>query len=213
MEYFEIIGIVFGLLFLTVLIIIQINRMRETKKMKAEREKCFSMISRCSQLLRIWETNVYLTDTDFNFLKHRIYKDYIRVHEMPIKLISSERERLILAEGFHWTSTSKEDRYAKYGKEMNRENTPCPNGIVLNMAIDGFAGFSKHENIYDDLEWIYYMWLTGAFIQAIKSQKPTDLQEFKSLCLKIEKWTANYNMDSQYLKDKIKECRDQIVTI
>lgn len=210
MEYFEIIGIVLGLLFLTVLIIVQINRMRETKKMKTEREKCFSMISRCSQLLRLWETNVYLTDTDFNFLNYRIYKDYIRILEMPIELVSSERERLILAEGFHWTSASKEDRYAKCSREMNREYTPCPYGIVLNMAVEGFAGFSKHENIYDDLEWIYYMWLTGAFIQAINSQKPTDLQELKSLCLKIEKWTANYNMDSQYLKDKIKECWCQI---
>ena len=59
MEYFEIIGIVLGFLFLTVLIIVQINRMRETKKMKAEREKCFSMISRCSQLLCLWETCIF----------------------------------------------------------------------------------------------------------------------------------------------------------
>lgn len=188
----------------------EINRMRETKKMKEEREKCFSMISRCSQLLRIWETNVYLTDTDFNFLKHRIYKNYIRIHEMPIEPISSERERLILAEGFHWTSASKEDRYARYGREINRETTSCPYGIVLNMAVEGFGGFSKHENIYDDLEWIYYMWLTGTFIWATNSQESTDLRELKNLCLKIEKWTANYNMDSQYLKDKIKECREQI---
>lgn len=58
---------------------------------------------------------------------------------------------------------------------MNREKTPCPYANVLNMAVSGFAGFSKNENIYDDLEWIYYMWLTGAFIQAINSQKFTDL--------------------------------------
>lgn len=208
MEYFEIIGIVLGHSFLTVLVIILINEIRETKKMKAEREKCFSMIARYSQLLRLWENNVYLTGTDFNFLKHRIYKDYIRIHELPFELVSSERERLILAEGFHWVCASKGDSYTRYGKKMNRENTPCPYGIVLNMAVDGFAGFSKHENIYDDLEWIYYMWLTGTFIRAINSQKFTDLQELKSLCLKIEKWTANYNMDSQYLKDKIKECRE-----
>lgn len=210
MEYFEIIGIVLGHSFLIVLAIILINDIRETKRMKAEREKCFSMISRCSQLLRIWETNVYMTDTDFNFLKHRIYKDYIRIHELPFELVSSEGERLILAEGFHWMCTSKEDRCARYCREMNRENTPCPYGSVLNMAVSGFAEFSKHENIYDDLEWIYYMWLTGMFIRAINSQKSTDLLELRNLCLKIEKWTANYNMDSQYLKDKIKECREEI---
>ena len=209
MENFEIIGIVLGHLFLTVLVIILINDIRETKKMKAEREKCFSMISRCSQLLRIWETNVYLTDTDFNFLKHRIYKDYIRIHELPFELVSSEGERLILAEGFHWMCTSKEDRYVRYCREMNRENTPCPYGSVLNMAVSGFAGFSKHENIYDDLEWIYYMWLTGTFIQATNSHKILDCEELKNLCLKIEKWTANYNMDSQYLKEKMRECRNQ----
>lgn len=85
MEYFEIISIVFGHLFLIVLIIILINELRETKKMKAEQEEYFSMISRCSQLLRLWETNVYLTDTDFNFLQHRIYKDYIRIHKIPFE--------------------------------------------------------------------------------------------------------------------------------
>lgn len=210
MIYIEIIGGTFALLFLIVLGVIRINEKRKTKKMKAEREKCFSIISRCSQLLRLWETNVYMTDIDFNFLKHRICKDYIRIHEMSIEPVSTESERLILAEGFHWTSSPKEDRYAKYCRGMNRENTPCPYGVVLNMAVDGFAGFSKHKNIYDDLEWIYYMWLTGTFIQATNSQKSTDLQELRSLCLKIEKWSANYNMDRQYLKDKIKECREQI---
>lgn len=210
MEYINIIGIVIVLLFLTILAIVQINEIRKTKKMKAERKKCFSMISRCSELLRLWETNVYMTDVDFNFFQHRIYKDYIHIHELPFEVIYSERERLILAEGFHWTSASKEDRHARYGREMSRENTPCPYEIALNMAVTGFAGFSKHENIYDDLEWIYYMWLTGAFIQARNSQKSTDRKELKKLCLKIEKWTANYNIDSPYLKDKIKECREEI---
>lgn len=211
MEYFEIIGVVLGHLFLTVLIIIQINRMRETKKMKAEREKCFSMISRCSQLLRLWEINVYITDMDFNFLKHRIYKDYIRIHEIPFEVVSSESERLILAEGFHWTSASKEDRYAKYSREMNRENAQCPYGMVLDMAVAGFSGFSKQKNPLMDLEWIYYMWLTGVFIQATGSQKSTDWEDLKRLCFKIEKWTANYHMDSQYLKDKIKECENRLI--
>lgn len=206
MEYINIIGIVLGLLFLTALIIVQINRMCATKKMKAEREKCFSMISRYSQLLRLWEVNVYITDVDFIFLKHRIYKNYIRIHEMPLELVSSERERLILAEGFHWTSASKEDRYVKYHGEMNRENAPCPYGIVLDMAV---AGFSKRENPLMDLEWIYYMWLTEMFIQATGSQKSTDWEDLKRLCFKVEKWADNYNMDSQYLKDKIKECREQ----
>lgn len=207
MEYFEIIGIVFGHLFLTVLIVVSIHDIRETKKIKVEREECFSMISRCSKLLRLWETNVYMTDTDFNFLQYRIYKDYIRIHEIPIELFFSERERLILAEGFHWMSVSKEDRYAKYGKKMNRENTPCSYGVVFNMAAEGFAGFPKHDNVYDDLVWIYYMWLTGMFIKALYTQKHTDLQELKNLCLKIETWIIAYNMNSPYLKDKIKECR------
>lgn len=152
MEYIEIISIVFGHLFLTVLVIVQINEIREIKKMKAERKKCFLMILRCSRLLRLWEINVYMTDVDFNFLKHRIDRDYIRIHEMPFKLVSSARERLILVEGFHWTSASKEDRYERYGREMNRENAPCLYGIVLNMAVAGFTGFSKRENPLMDLE-------------------------------------------------------------
>lgn len=210
MEYINLTGIVSGLLFCTVLLIVQINKKRETKRLEAEREKSFSMISRCSQLLRLWETNGYMTDTDFYFLQHRIYKDYIRIHELPLKLVSSERIRLILAEGFHLTSALKKDRCVRQGRETNRENTPGLCEVLFNMAVEGFDEFYNHEIVHDDLEWIYYMWLTGAFIQAIYSQQSTDVQELKNLCLKIEKWSANYNIDSHYLKDKIKECRNSI---
>lgn len=209
MKYFEIISIVLGHLFMIVLIIILINEIRETKKMKAEREKCFSMISRCSQLLRIWETNVYLTDTDFNFLKHRIYKDYIRIHEMPLKIPSSEEERLILAEGMHWISTLGE-RWNTRNKEANHKSGSCPYEKVPNMAVAGFAGFSINKNTHEDLEWIYYMWLMGVLMRAVHSRKSIDWEELKRLCVRVEKWTANYKMDSQYLKNKIRECKSQI---
>lgn len=41
------------------------------------------------------------------------------------------------------------------------------------------------------------------------SQKSVNQEELKRLCLRIEKWTDNWNINSQYLKDKIKECRCQ----
>lgn len=208
MEYFDIISAVFAFLLLTAVIIGYINEIGETKKMKAEREECFLMISRCSKLLRLWEINVYITNADFNFLKHRIYLDYIRIHKMPFELVSSERERRILAEGFHWTSTSRENKYVRYRRKTNQRNAPCPYIIVLNMAIDGFAGCSKRENFLVDLEWIYYMWLTATSIQARSSREFADWEELKKLCFKIEEWTTD--MDSQYLRDKIKECREQI---
>lgn len=105
MGYIEIIGFVFSGLAITVLVIIQINEIRETKRLKEERKKCVLMISRCSVLLRLLEDSPYMTNLDFHFLRYRIYRNYIRIHEMPFKIPFSEEERLILAEGMHWIST------------------------------------------------------------------------------------------------------------
>lgn len=79
------------------------------------------------------------------------------------------------------------------------------------MAIAGFAGFSFGKSTYEDLEWIYYIWLMGVFMRAIHSQNCVYREELKRLCFRIEKWTANYKMDSPYLKDKVKECREQSI--
>lgn len=206
MEHFGTIGIVFCLLLLIGFGVILIHEIRAARKMETEHKKCFTMISRCSQLLRLLEDNAYMTDSDFNFLKFRIYRNYVRIHNMPRNAVSSERERRILAEGLHWTSVSRKCENEKYGKEINQANTSCPYEAVLNIAVAGFTGFSECEDIYEDLEWIYYMWLMSISMRTMHSQKFTDQKKLGELCIKIEKWSSDWNMNSRYLKDKLETC-------
>lgn len=74
--YIEIIGIVFSLLFLTAQGAFHIRDIHKNKKIKAERKECFLMISHSSRFLYFGEDNAYLTDIDFAFLKHKIYKNW-----------------------------------------------------------------------------------------------------------------------------------------
>lgn len=207
MENIEVISCFFSLLVLVVLGGVLVNELREIRNMKRERKKCFLMISRCSVLLDFLQGGGYATDLDFQYLKHIIYRSYARICEMPFKVYSSEKERLILAEGLHDLSVIKGYKDIKYEKStpVNSSRFFC---VILNMVIAEFTGFSMGKDNGEDLEWICYLWLAESFMLARSSQAVADWDKLKCDCLTVEQWIANWNIDSPYLKDKIRECRN-----
>lgn len=214
MEYFEIINITIFLFILVGLAFVFVGEIRDNRKMMVEREECFLMIARCSRIIRLLKKHKCMTNNDFAFLKNRIHKSYIRIHYLPIPLedVSSERERRILADGLHWMSV-EEKCGELYHKNKECKKKTLPYQILLDMATVGFSGFPAQENKYEGLEWACYMRLTGMSIYALDSQAPADWRKLKHLCFTIEKWITDGDIDSYFLKNKIKECRSQITAM
>lgn len=158
-------------------------------------------------LLELLQRQAFSTPTDFLFLNHRIFMYLKGLYFLPSNKSTPENYQLILATASYCISVLGNWHVKAGGNEMEMKPAQIL-ALVLRFAVSEFAGISEREEMVqkEDREWVYYMWLTSAFIRAVCSDDEADRRSLGIMCNRIEKYMND--MDRVYLEAKIKECRE-----